>query len=105
MENVKAYLYNARGHDEEVSLDEVDIEQLNGDQLLWVNVLKRDEGLLGEVTAALKVEHVPCKAVVRDSGPLDIDRFETFFRFCVDSVITKENESPQRLMVDRKSVV
>ena len=100
MENVKAYLYDARGHDEELSLDEVDIEKLNGDQLLWVNVLKRDESLLGEVTAALKVEHVPCKAVVRDSGPLDLDRFETFFRFCVDSVVTKEDESPQRLMVD-----
>jgi Mg2+ and Co2+ transporter CorA len=100
MENVKAYLYDARGHDEEVSLDEIDIEQLNGDQLLWVTVLKRDDALLDEVTAALKVEHVPCKAVVRDSGPLDLDRFETFFRFCVDSVITEEGESPQRLMVD-----
>src|SRR4030095_5770129 len=100
MDDVKAYLYDAKGHDEEVSLDEIDIEQLEENQLLWVNVLKRDEGLIDEVSAALKVEHVPCKAVVRDSGPLDLDRFETFFRFCVDSVVTKENESPQRLMVD-----
>lgn len=100
MEDVKAYLYDAKGHDDEVSLDEIDIEQLKENQLLWVNVLKRDEPLLGKVTASLKVEHVPCRAVVRDSGLLDIDRFETFFRFCVDSVVTKENESPQRLMVD-----
>lgn len=100
MDNVKAYLYDAKGHDEEVSLDEIDVEQLKENQLLWVNVHKRDEKVLGKVTTALKVADVPCKAVVRDAGLLDIDRFETFFRFCVDSVITRENESPQRLMVD-----
>ena len=100
MEPVKAYLYDAAGHDEEVSLDEIDIEKLEENQLLWVNVLRRDEKLLGEVAKKLKVEHVPCKKVVRDTGPLDLDRFETFFRFCVDTVITKEDASPERLMVD-----
>jgi len=100
MENVKAYLYDAAGHDEEVSLDEIEIENLEEHQLLWVNVLRRDEKLLDEVANKLKVENVPCKAVIRDSGPLDLDRFDTFFRFCVDSVVTKENASPERLMVD-----
>lgn len=100
MEDVKAYLYDAAGHDEEVSLDETDVEQLEENQLLWVNVLRRDETLLDKVTSSLKVENVPCKSVVKDTGRLDIDRFETFFRFCVDSVITKENASPERLMVD-----
>jgi Mg2+ and Co2+ transporter CorA len=100
MENVRAYLYDAAGHDEEVSLDEVDIEQLEENQLLWVNVLRRDEGLLGDVTSRLKIEGVPCKTVVRDSGRLDIDRFDTFFRFCVDSVVTQKNSPPERLMVD-----
>lgn len=100
MENVTAYLYDAAGHDEEVGLEDVDIENLEENQLLWVKVLKRDEDLLDRVTSALKVDHVPCKAVVRDSGPLDIDRFETFFRFCVDSVITSEDKPPERLMVD-----
>lgn len=100
MDEVRAYLYDAAGHDEEVSLDEIDIEQLEEHQLLWVNVLRRDEALLDEVATKLKVEHVPCKKVIRDSGPLDIDRFETFFRFCVDSVVTEENASPERLMID-----
>jgi Mg2+ and Co2+ transporter CorA len=100
MDDVKAYLYDAKGHDEEVSLDEIDVESLQENQLLWVNVHRRDERLLGQVTSALKVKDVPCKTVVKDSGLLDIDRFETFFRFCVDSVVIEKDQSPQRLMID-----
>lgn len=100
MEDVKAYLYDAAGHDEEVGLEDIDIEKLEEQQLLWVNVLTRDEALLGEVTAALKVEHVPCKKVIDDTSRPDIDRFEHFFRFCVDSVVTNKNAPPERLMID-----
>jgi Mg2+ and Co2+ transporter CorA len=100
MDDVKAYLYDAKGHDEEVSLDEVDAEELKENQLLWVNVYRRDEALLNSVAEALNVKNVPCKKVIKDSGPLDIDRFETFFRFCVDSVVTQKDSSPERLMVD-----
>jgi len=100
MDNVKAYLYDAKGHDEEVSIDDVDVDGLKENQLLWVNIHRRDEGLLNAATAKLNVKNVPCKKVIKDSGPLDIDRFENFFRFCVDSVVTKKDESPERLMVD-----
>lgn len=100
MENVKAYLYDAAGHDEEVSVDDIDVDKLEEHQLLWVMILERDPDLLAKITASLKVEGVPCRKVVDDSVRPDIDRFETFFRFCVDSVVTKKDEPPERLMVD-----
>jgi magnesium/cobalt transport protein CorA len=100
MENVRAYLYDAAGHDEEVGLEEIDIDSLEENQLLWVNVLERDEDLLERVAASLKVKNVPCRAVIDDSGRPDVDRFETFFRFCVDSVVTRKDAPPARLMVD-----
>ncbi len=100
MKDVDAYLYNAKGHDEEISLDEIDVDSLKEDQLLWVNVRRRDEALLNEVATTLKVNNVPCKSVIKDSGPLEIDRFETFFRFCVDSIVTEKGSPPQRLMID-----
>ena len=100
MEDVKVYLYDAAGSDEEIDADDIDIDRLEDNQLLWVNVLKRDEELLKRITSALKVENVPCRTVISDTGRPDIGRFETFFRFCVDSVVTKKNESPERLMVD-----
>ena len=100
MDDVKAYLYDAKGHDEEISLDDIDVDELKENQLLWVNIHRRDEDLLNSATAKLNVQNVPCKKVIKESGPLDIDRFETFFRFCVDSVVTRKDEPPERLMVD-----
>ncbi|MEO6333446.1 MAG: CorA family divalent cation transporter [Pyrinomonadaceae bacterium] len=100
MENVKAYLYDASGCDEELSFDEIDTEHLAKNQLLWVNVLERDEQLLNEVTSKLQVKNVPCKTVLDDSGRPDVGRFETFFRFCVASIVTEKDVSPKRLMVD-----
>lgn len=100
MEDVKAYLYDAKGHDDEVNLEDIKGEQLKANQLLWVNVHKRDEALLNEVASALNVKNVPCTKVVKDTGLLDIDRFDTFFRFCVDSVVTEKDASPERLMID-----
>jgi len=100
MEDVKVYLYDAAGHDEQIDIEQIDIEQLEENQLLWVNVLARDEELLGKVTAALKVEHVPCGKVIDDTSRPDIDRFEHFFRFCVNAVVTKKDASPERMMID-----
>lgn len=100
MKEIDAYLYNAKGHDEEISLDEIEVDKLKENQLLWVNVRRRDETLLSKVASTLKVENIPCKAIVKDSGPLDIDRFETFFRFCVDSVVTEKNSPARRLRID-----
>lgn len=100
MDYVKAYLYDAAGSDEEIGLDDIDVDRLKANHLLWVNVLKRDEDLLTAVTSKLKIENVPCKSVIDDTGRPDIGRFETFFRFCVDSVITKKNATPERSMVD-----
>ena len=100
MENVKAYLYDAAGHDEEVSVDDIDVDKLSEQQLLWVTVLKRDVDLVAEITSSLKVEGVPCRKVADDTARPDIDRFETFFRFCIDSVVTTKDAPPERLMVD-----
>jgi len=100
MENVKAYLYDATGQDEEVDLDDVDVGKLREKQLLWVNVSARDEKLLNEITQHLGVKNVPCKAVLDDTGRPEVERFEDFFRFCVDSVLAEDGRSLKKVMVD-----
>ena len=100
MENVKAYLYDARGPDDEVSIDEFEVGSLKDNQLLWVNVLRRDAGLLQSVAARLGIENVPVRTVIDDSHRLNIDKFKDFFRFCVDSVQILEDHSPKRVKVD-----
>ena len=40
---IKAFLYDARGHDREIELSPNTCEQLEQDQLLWIDVTGRDE--------------------------------------------------------------
>jgi magnesium transporter len=100
MDNVKAYLYDASEKDAEVDLESVDVGTLAETHLLWVNVSKRDEKLLDTVTKHLGAKNVPCKAVLDDMGRPEVERFDDFFRFCVDSVRTEDGRSPARIMVD-----
>lgn len=100
MKGVEAFLYDAAGHDERVELEDVNPGKLAKKQLLWVNVLKRDESVLNEVAKRLDVKNVPCEAVLDDTGRPTVERFETFFRFCVDSVVSQKDKPPEKLMVD-----
>ncbi len=100
MEYVKAYLYDASGNDDEIDIDDIDVNGLDENQMLWVNVSKRDEKLLNRITASLGVKNLPCKSVIDDTGRPEIDKFEDFFRFCVESVVNEGDESPVKLMID-----
>lgn len=97
---MEVYLYDAEGRDEQLDLDEVEIDEIGDKHLLWVNILTRDEKLLEAAVAKLKLTGVPCAEVIDDCGPLVINRFETFFRFCINTVVTNENASPEKLMID-----
>lgn len=101
MRNVKVYLYDATGGDDEIEVDDIKIEELaEENRLLWIDVLKRDEEPLRKIAAKLNVENLPYATIVDINRRPDIDRFENFFRFCVDSIVTKENAGPKRLMID-----
>lgn len=100
MEQVRAYLYGASGKDVEIPIEEIDIGKIPSNQLLWVNVLTRDIEVLTRVTSELNVKGVPCRKVVDESTRPDLDRFDEFFRFCLDSIITKADQPPERRMID-----
>lgn len=59
---VTAYLYDAKGHDREVALEEGVVESLNQHLLLWIDVDGRDAAELTEVGRLLQLE----PASVRD---------------------------------------
>lgn len=100
MDGVEAYLYDAKGEDEEIDLAKFDIRRLAERQLLWVNVPTRDQGTLEKVTSRLNVENVPCRKVLDDSGYPEIEKYENFFRFCVHSVVAKRDAAPEKKMID-----
>jgi magnesium transporter len=100
MDHVKAYLYDATGEDKEISIEEIDPGRLAEKQLLWVNLVKRDKAVLEKLVQILKIEHVPIDRVIDDSHRPDLDRFETFFRFCTNSVVVEKGKAPQKQMID-----
>jgi magnesium transporter len=53
---VHAYLYDADGRDREITLDDVSIEKLGPDDLLWIDLLNPDAGCLKRITGLLDVQ-------------------------------------------------
>ena len=97
---IKAYLYDAAGADEEVSPDDVDIRNLKERQLLWINVMERDEETLRRVAEAVNLEGVPVRKVMRSEDRPRIENYEKFFRFSISSVRSEGGKSPEAVMID-----
>lgn len=98
--NIYAYLYDAKGSDDEVKLKDIDLKKLTDDQLLWVNILKRDEKLIRETTEKLQIENVPLKSILSTDERPKIDKFETFYRIFIVSVEFKKSKKFTRVPID-----
>jgi magnesium/cobalt transport protein CorA len=97
---IKAYLYDAKGNDEAVSPEEVDIRKLKENQLLWINVLERDEETLRRVAEAVGLKGVPVRTVMKTEDRPRIENYDNFFRFSISSVRLEKGESPGIVMID-----
>ena len=51
------YLYDASGKDREITLDEANLEEVREDQLLWINILKREENTVKKAFEKLDLEN------------------------------------------------
>ncbi|NJM54044.1 MAG: hypothetical protein HC846_12080 [Blastocatellia bacterium] len=94
------YLYDADGRDREIGLDEVNPQQINERQLLWINVLSREESEVKKVFEKLQLKDVPLKKILNDQERPKIEIFEDFFRFFIVSVESEKGKSPERTAID-----
>ena len=79
--DVQAYLYDAEGRDREVPLDEVAVDQLGPDALLWIDIPDRDPASLKRVSTALGVPEE-----IWTTGPTvrsQLENYRDYFRFSV----------------------
>ncbi len=100
MNNILVYLYDETGSKEEVTLHENIVDNLNDRQLLWVNVLKRDEESIKHVGAALKLEEVPIKGILRTNERPKIYTHKDFYHFFIISVEDAENAHLRSIPID-----
>lgn len=97
---ILAYLYDAEGKEESVDLDETNVEDISDQQLLWINVLERDEALIRRATAAVNLEEAPIKGILRTRERPKFYRFENYYHFFIVSVETDEKEMIRKMPID-----
>ena len=90
MEHVKAYLYDSRGKDEEIDIESADVSRLGDRQLLWINITRVDGDLLHQAVEKVGIQGLPRPHEKCDEGSPEVERYDEFFRFSVDSVLQKE---------------
>lgn len=95
-----AYLYDAVGNDEKIEIEDIDLKNLGKNKLLWVDLQERNEKKLEEIAAALELENVPCGAIIEGKRRPKIDKFEDFFQFCIDSVVTDTDAPFEKVSID-----
>ena len=106
MENfsdVKVYLYDASGKDEELNFENVEPQRIGDKQMLWVNIFKRDEKLLAEVAKKLEIEQVKgtfLKKIIATSERPKLDKFEDLYRFFIVSVKAEKGKTINKVPID-----
>jgi magnesium transporter len=98
--DVYTYLYDARGNDKEIKLAEVDCSRLRTNQLLWVNVMKREKSVIESVIDQLNLKDVPVKGIMSINERPELDKFDAFYRFSIASVEHTENGHLKRVPID-----
>jgi magnesium transporter len=98
--DVYSYLYDARGNDEEIELEKIDYAKIRRDQLLWVNILKRDEAVIRQVTGHLGIKNVPIKSIMKLTQRPTLERYDDFYRFFIDSVEMTNGGRLKRVQID-----
>lgn len=97
---IAVYLYDADGADVKIELEDVDLEKLNDKQLVWINILERDQETIEKIVALLGLKNIPVRSILNVSERPTIEVFETFYRFFIMSVESDEEGVEQCQPID-----
>jgi magnesium transporter len=96
----EVYLYDARGADKKLDLNDVEPAKIQENHLLWIDVPDRDEKLIQKVIDILELQNVPLKSILDVSERPKIDVFEKFFRFFIVSVNVAGDKKIEQMPID-----
>ena len=97
---IKAYLYDHEGVDQELELDNHTLEKITENKLLWVKVCERKKETLLHVLKILKFEHAPVKSVLSDFERPKLEKFSYYYRFFINSINIEQAEKIEKAAVD-----
>jgi magnesium/cobalt transport protein CorA len=91
--SIKAYLYDADGHDREATLNEQLITELNGRRLLWVDVAGREPKEIESLASLLRFHPASVKAVANQLGRPRLYNYGHYFQFGLTALNPNQNET------------
>ena len=94
------YLFNSRGNDEQLEIKDVKLEKIKENQLLWIDIERRDKKLIEDIINELGLKSVPLKNVLNISERPKVDIFDDYFRFFIVSVATNGDGQIKRIPID-----
>jgi magnesium transporter len=96
----KVYLFDAKGNNKELDLEDVNLAKIKTNQLLWINILGREKETIAEAVSNLGLKNVPLNKVLLTSERPKIEIFEDFYRFFIISVKTSKEGEISRIPID-----
>src|SRR5688572_27271007 len=78
--SLQAYLYNADGTDQEIELDAKVVKKLNDRQLLWVDIVGREEKDFDSIASILKLNKQSVKNLLHPVDRPRLDIYSDYFQ-------------------------
>ena len=94
------YFFNARGNDEQLDIENVRLEKIKDNQLLWIDVRRREKQIIEKIAGSLGLKNVPVNSILNISERPRVDIFEDFYRFFIVSVTTNGNGQIKKIPID-----
>jgi len=101
---VHAYLYDADGHDREVTLDEPCIRDLGERNLLWVDVGARDRQILEPLARLFNLKRDSLRELLRPQDDLYLDNYGEYFQFDVLALTPQVESGDAKLLPESRTV-
>ncbi len=91
-----AYLYDAKGHDREVELGDVDVSRLDKNSLLWIDVDRSKDDNLSAVATRLGLDASSIERIRRDHVRPRLDNYGSYFQFTLYAEPLKASAARRR---------
>ena len=99
---MKAFFYNADGHDQEVDLDEEHIRKLDERTLLWVDVKGRERAELEHLAKLFGLDPGSIREILNPQDALYLDNYGEYFQFDIIGLARDREEGVDRALVKRR---
>jgi magnesium transporter len=98
---IRAFLYDADGHDQEVDLNAQCIAELNERSLLWIDVQGRERGEMEQLVGLFSLDRGSLRELLNPQEALYLDNYGEYFQFDVIGLADAAEGNGERALTRR----